>query len=63
MSEEVMAFRLPLSPISDVMNAQDPKWTCHAYKDAEPNQESFKSLRTVKGLVNQTPMHSNGMTE
>ena len=59
MREEIVAIRLPLRPVTSIVNTDEAKRTCHSDNDAEVDESSFEQLRTFVRAVYQFPVHSD----
>ena len=55
------AMGLPLVPVAHVMGADHAKGTGHSHQSAKPDQQALEPLRRFKSLVDEQPVHADGM--
>jgi len=56
--EEIVASGLSLRPVPDIVNPKYSERAGHAHKHPQPDQDPLERLRTVKGPVYQSPVHT-----
>src|SRR5712671_289122 len=57
MRKKIMAFVLSLRPVTQVVYAQYPEWTCHADENPNIYERPFKQLGALIGFVDHHTMH------
>ena len=63
MGEELMALRLALRPIADVMDPDDPERTRDADQHADINQKPFDRLWADECPMDHHPVHAHAVSD
>ena len=61
--KEIMARRLSLRPIADVVNLEDSDRPRHAHEYPDPHEKTFERFAAFERPVDQAPVHAQGMAE
>ncbi|MEJ0010281.1 MAG: hypothetical protein WDN72_07130 [Alphaproteobacteria bacterium] len=56
MTKIVMAGWVALSPIANIVRADDPKWSMHANQHAKIHKNTLYPFGALEGAMNQAPM-------